>query len=125
MNNEMNNEINNEMNNETNFGEKKVSFSSLRDVWIIPNTDDIINDGDKNKLWWNHDDMETIKKTAIKELQTYIYYNNVKNIREVSKKMWCELDFDKIYEIMDEHKINEKIELKNTKELYTPNLHEK
>jgi hypothetical protein len=97
---------------------KRVKFSYIRDVWIIPNTDDIYKDGLKDVLWWSNEETEKIKQCAFREFDKILMFNNTKNKRSLFKSMWYELDFDKIYEIMEVYKLTHKIELKKLCELY-------
>lgn len=100
------------------ISKKHVKFSIMRDVQIIPNKDDIYNDGLKNILWWSNEETALIKNIAFREFGRAIQFNKNKNQRQLFKTMWYEIDFDKIYEIMDAYKITNKIELKKLCELY-------
>jgi hypothetical protein len=48
---------------------KKVNFDFIRDVWIIPNTEDILEDGLKDELWWTIDEYAMIKNIAYNEFE--------------------------------------------------------
>jgi len=97
---------------------KRVKFSYICDIHIIPNKDDIYYAGLKDVLWWSVEETENIKRAACREFNKILIFNRAKNKRALYKTMWYELDFDKIYEIMETYKITHKIELKKLCELY-------
>uniref|UniRef100_A0A6C0B883 Uncharacterized protein n=1 Tax=viral metagenome TaxID=1070528 RepID=A0A6C0B883_9ZZZZ len=97
---------------------KRVKFSLIRDVVIIPNKDDSYYDGLKEVLWWSPDETANIQKVANQEYYKTIQFNRKKNRRLLFKTMWYEIDFDKIYELMETYKLTHKIELKKLCELY-------
>jgi hypothetical protein len=98
---------------------KRVKFNCFRDIWVIPNTDDIINEGLKDQLWWSECETAQIKHTALMELEKIYLVNRCRSRKNLHKTIWYELDFDKIYEILDDYKLTRKIELKKLYELYT------
>jgi hypothetical protein len=98
---------------------KRVRFHFARDIWIIPNTEDIIEAGIKEDLWWSTKESEEIKKFAFREFTKTHMFNQDKNKRTLFKTMWYELDFDAIYEMLETYKLTNKIELKKLYELYT------
>jgi hypothetical protein len=91
----------------------------MRDVWIIPNNDDIFDEGLTENLWWTNEECIDIKRLAHAEFEKTVTFNRGKNRRHLYKTMWYELDFDKIYEIAETYKLTHKIELKTLCELYT------
>jgi hypothetical protein len=97
---------------------KRVKFNNIRDVWIIPNNDDAYYAGLKDVLWWSVEETENIKRVAFREFNKIRLFNHNKNGRDLFKRMWYEIDFDKIYEIMETYKLTHKIELKKLCELY-------
>jgi len=97
---------------------KCVKFSNMRDIWIIPNNEDICYDGLKDVLWWSVEETTNIKRIAFREFNKILLFNRNKNGRDLFKTMWYEIDFDKIYEMMDTYKLTHKIELKKLCELY-------
>jgi hypothetical protein len=98
---------------------KRVRFHFARDIWIIPNTEDIIEAGIKEDLWWSTKESEEIKNFALREFTKTHMFNRDKNKRTLFKTMWYELDFDAIYEMLETYKLTNKIELKKLYELYT------
>ena len=102
----------------TTMNKKKVKFNCFRDIWVIPNTDDIINEGLKDQLWWSECESAQIKRTALLELEKIYLFNRGRTRKNLHKTIWYDLDFDKIYEILDDYKLTRKIELKKLYELY-------
>lgn len=100
------------------ISKKHVKFNNIRDVWIIPNKEDIYYAGLKDVLWWSVEETANIKQVAFREFNKILLFNRNKNGREIFKRMWYEIDFDKIYEIMETYKLTHKIELKKLCELY-------
>jgi hypothetical protein len=98
---------------------KTVKFHTIKYVYVIPNIYDIYAAGLKDELWWSYEECEQIKKMAKKEFDKIMMFNRNKNQREVFKRMWYEIDFDTIYEILETYKLTHKIELKKLCELYT------
>jgi hypothetical protein len=98
---------------------KKVNFDFIRDVWIIPNTEDILEDGLKDELWWTIDEYAMIKNIAYNEFEKTLKFNKINNRKHLYKTMWYELDFDEIYKMLKTYKLTRKIELKKLCELYT------
>jgi hypothetical protein len=98
---------------------RRVKFHYMRDIWIIPNVDDIKDAGLKNDLWWSETEAAIIKDCACKELDKISLFNSGYNRKQLCKTIWYELDFDAIYEMLDTFKITNKIELKKLYELYT------
>jgi hypothetical protein len=100
------------------ISKKHVKFSNMRDVHLIPNKEDIYYAGLKDVLWWSVEETENIKQVAFREYNKILLFNRNKNGRDLFKRMWYEIDFDKIYEIMETYKLTHKIELKKLCELY-------
>jgi hypothetical protein len=100
------------------ISKKHVKFNNIRDIRIIPNKDDIYYDGLKDVLWWSIEETNNIKRAALREFDKILIFNRTQNKRALFKSMWYELDFYKIYEIMETYKITHKIELKKLCELY-------
>jgi hypothetical protein len=98
---------------------KKVKFHFARDVWIIPNKEDIICAGLKEELWWSEQETIEIKNTAFREFDKICMFNQCGSRRALFRTMWYDLDFDKIYELMETFKLTRKIELKKLCDLYT------
>jgi hypothetical protein len=98
---------------------RRVKFHYMRDIWIIPNTDDITNAGLKDQLWWSETEAATIKASAFREVNNISLFNRGYSHKQLCKTIWYELDFDAIYEMLDTFKITNKIELKKLYELYT------
>uniref|UniRef100_A0A6C0B4H4 Uncharacterized protein n=1 Tax=viral metagenome TaxID=1070528 RepID=A0A6C0B4H4_9ZZZZ len=97
---------------------KKVRFKNESLVYLIPNKDDVYYNGLKNVLWWSNEETTEIKNVAFREFNRTVQFNRNKNRRDLFKIMWYEIDFDKIYEIMETYKLTHKIELKKLCELY-------
>jgi len=95
----------------------------MRDIWIIPNTEDITDAGLKEKLWWSKKETEDIKTCAFRELDKISLFNREYNRKQLCKTIWYELDFDAIYEMLETFKLTNKIELKKLYELYTIKHH--
>jgi hypothetical protein len=98
---------------------KTVKFHTIKYVYIIPNIYDIYAAGLNDELWWSNEESEQIKNMAKKEFEKIMMFNRNKNPREIFKRMWYEIDFDTIYEILEIYKLTHKIELKKLCELYT------
>jgi hypothetical protein len=98
---------------------KRVRFDFIRDVYIIPNTQDILENGIKDELWWTYDEYVMIRKIAYDEFEKTLKFNKTKNRQHLYKIMWYELDFDEIYKMLKTYKLTRKIELKKLCELYT------
>lgn len=98
---------------------KRVRFNFIRDIYIIPNTEDILEDGLKDDLWWTDYECAMIKQIAFEEFEKILKFNKIKNRKQLYKTMWYELDFDEIYKILKTYKLTRKIELKKLCELYT------
>jgi hypothetical protein len=101
------------------YRKKRVSFHFARDVWIIPNNDDIKQAGLKDDLWWSENETDSIRKTAIRELNKISLFNSGYSWKNLSKIIWYILDFDTIYEMLETYKLTNKIELKKLCDLYT------
>jgi hypothetical protein len=98
---------------------KKVHFDFIRDIYIIPNTQDLLEDGLKDELWWTEDECAMIRKIASNEFEKTLKFNKTKKSKLIYKIMWYELDFDEIYKMLKTYKLTRKIELKKLCELYT------
>jgi len=97
---------------------KHVKFSNILNIRLIPNKEDIYSAGLKDVLWWSIEETNNIKRVAFREFDKILIFNRTQNKRALFKSMWYELDFDKIYELMETYKITHKIELKKLCELY-------
>jgi len=98
---------------------KRVRFHFMRDIWIIPNKEDIIDAGLKDELWWSQRETDNIKSCALRELKTVSWFNKNRTWLQLSKTIWCTLDFDEIDGMIETYKLTNKIELKKLYELYT------
>lgn len=93
---------------------KKVTFAFMRDVCIIPNIEDIYEENLSQTLWWDTDEFIEMKKNAQHEFRQYLLFNKDAKKKKNANSLWYDLDFDEIYNIVSQHKINKKIELKSS-----------
>jgi hypothetical protein len=83
---------------------KRVKFNCIHDIWIIPNKEDIFENGLNHELWWTEDECIMIRKIASDEFEKTLKFNKTKNRKLIYKTMWYQLDFDEIYKILKTYK---------------------
>jgi len=64
---------------------KRVKFNCIHDIRIIPNKEDIFEDGLKHELWWTNDECEMIRKIASDEFKKMLKFNKTKNRKHIYK----------------------------------------
>jgi hypothetical protein len=102
---------------------KRVQFDNVVCMRLIPSRSDIHQCNLQKDLWLNNSEFNVIRSGAIREYTQYMTFNRFSNKpKKTMKNLWYDLDFDEIYNIIDNYKLNKKIELKKMKELYTEKI---
>lgn len=102
---------------------KRVQFDNVVCMRLIPSRSDIHHCNLQKDLWLNNSEFNVIRSGAIREYTQYMTFNRFSNKpKKTMKNLWYDLDFDEIYNIIDNYKLNKKIELKKMEELYTEKI---
>lgn len=81
--------------------QNRITFNDKKNkIFYIPNRDELFMDSIKDDLWWNKIELLMIKNQATYEFRIFTGLFPNLNSRIVSKRLWIEIDFDKVYDEM-------------------------